>query len=58
MNREASIHYIAREKVKGVPHHAKAGNINSAMLLEAPGQAKPLQLRTKVLQGHAVGTFL
>lgn len=30
------VHYVARAKVKGVPHHAKAGNINSALLLEAP----------------------
>jgi cellulose synthase/poly-beta-1,6-N-acetylglucosamine synthase-like glycosyltransferase len=30
------VHYVARPKVKGVPHHAKAGNINSALLLEAP----------------------
>lgn len=35
MLREASIVYVARDKVRGVPHHAKAGNINSA-LLKAP----------------------
>jgi cellulose synthase/poly-beta-1,6-N-acetylglucosamine synthase-like glycosyltransferase len=28
--------YTARKKVLGVPHHAKAGNINNA-LLKAPG---------------------
>ena len=37
MGRQASLHYIARDKVKGVPHHAKAGNINSALLKEGPG---------------------
>ena len=30
--------YVARDKVKGVPHHAKAGNINSALLKESPGK--------------------
>ena len=34
MRREASIVYVARQKVKGVPHHAKAGNINSCLLKE------------------------
>lgn len=38
MGRQASLHYVARDKIKGVPHHAKAGNINSAMLKEGPGQ--------------------
>eukprot|EP00271_Cylindrocystis_brebissonii_P008042 TRINITY_DN22077_c0_g1_i1.p1 TRINITY_DN22077_c0_g1~~TRINITY_DN22077_c0_g1_i1.p1 ORF type:complete len:1726 (+),score=392.82 TRINITY_DN22077_c0_g1_i1:475-5652(+) len=28
----ASLGYAARKKVKGVPHHAKAGNINSQLL--------------------------
>lgn len=37
MQRSAQIAYVARDKVKGVPHHAKAGNINSALLKEAPG---------------------
>lgn len=37
MGRQASLHYIARDKVKGVTHHAKAGNINSALLKEGPG---------------------
>jgi cellulose synthase/poly-beta-1,6-N-acetylglucosamine synthase-like glycosyltransferase len=36
MQRNAGIMYVARDKVAGVPHHAKAGNINSA-LLKAPG---------------------
>ncbi len=30
--------YVGREKVKGVPHHAKAGNINSCLLKEGPGK--------------------
>lgn len=32
MHREAKIKYVARDKVPGVPHHAKAGNINNALL--------------------------
>lgn len=31
---EARLSYIARKKIPGVPHHAKAGNINNAMLNE------------------------
>lgn len=27
-----AVHYIARVKVPGVPHHAKAGNMNHALL--------------------------
>lgn len=38
MGREAELHYVARKKVKGVNHHAKAGNINSALLKETPGK--------------------
>lgn len=38
MQRKASVVYIARVKKKGVPHHAKAGNINSCILKEGPGQ--------------------
>jgi cellulose synthase (UDP-forming) len=38
VGRPASLVYIAREKVKGVPHHAKAGNINSCLLKEGPGR--------------------
>ena len=38
LQREANIVYVAREKVKGVPHHAKAGNINSCLLKEGPGK--------------------
>ena len=30
--------YVAREKVQGAPHHAKAGNINSALLKEGPSR--------------------
>jgi hypothetical protein len=30
--------YCGRSKVKGVPHHAKAGNINSCLLKEGPGK--------------------
>eukprot|EP00952_Eustigmatos_sp_NYUAD-ZCMA_P009848 40596-Eustigmatos_ZCMA.PRE.1 len=26
------LRYIAREKVKGVPHHAKAGNLNNVLM--------------------------
>jgi cellulose synthase (UDP-forming) len=37
MGREANLSYLARTKVKGVPHHAKAGNINSALLKESEG---------------------
>ncbi len=40
MGREAELVYICRDKVKGVPHHAKAGNINSALLKEAPGKGE------------------
>lgn len=29
---QVAITYIAREKTKGVPHHAKAGNLNNAIL--------------------------
>lgn len=32
MGRRANLKYVARDKVKGVPHHAKAGNINSCLL--------------------------
>ena len=38
MQRKASVHYLARDKVKGVPHHAKAGNINSALMMEGDMQ--------------------
>ena len=34
LQREATIVYVGRDKVKGVPHHAKAGNINSCLLKE------------------------
>lgn len=37
MQRDAELLYLARQKVKGVPHHAKAGNINNALLKESPG---------------------
>jgi cellulose synthase (UDP-forming) len=32
MNRGVQLVYTARDKCPGVPHHAKAGNINSALL--------------------------
>jgi cellulose synthase (UDP-forming) len=32
MGRAAQLTYTAREKAPGVPHHAKAGNINAALL--------------------------
>ncbi|KAL4546936.1 hypothetical protein Ndes2526B_g07738 [Nannochloris sp. 'desiccata'] len=32
MKREARLVYVARRRVHGVPHHAKAGNINHAIL--------------------------
>lgn len=32
MGRRAKLEYVARQKKKGVPHHAKAGNINSCLL--------------------------
>eukprot|EP00775_Hariotina_reticulata_P010775 gene10775-10931_t len=38
MGREAQLLYVGREKVKGVRHHDKAGNINSALLKESPGK--------------------
>jgi cellulose synthase (UDP-forming) len=39
MGRAANLSYLARTKVKGVPHHAKAGNINSALLKESEGSS-------------------
>lgn len=38
--REANITYIGRDKAKGVPHHAKAGNINSCLLKEGKGRVR------------------
>jgi cellulose synthase (UDP-forming) len=38
LQREANIVYLGREKVKGVPHHAKAGNINNCLLKEGAGK--------------------
>jgi cellulose synthase/poly-beta-1,6-N-acetylglucosamine synthase-like glycosyltransferase len=40
MGREAELRYVARIKAKGTPHHAKAGNINSALLRESEGKAE------------------
>jgi cellulose synthase (UDP-forming) len=40
MGREAELRYVARIKAKGAPHHAKAGNINSALLKESEGKAE------------------
>lgn len=31
---QATLRYIARKKIPGVPHHAKAGNINNALMNE------------------------
>eukprot|EP00624_Nannochloropsis_granulata_P002660 evm.model.NODE_23415_length_9299_cov_18.335304.1 len=31
---KATLRYIARKKIPGVPHHAKAGNINNALMNE------------------------
>ena len=42
VQREARICYVARDKAAGVPHHAKAGNINSALLKEGPGRVRRL----------------
>lgn len=36
MERRANLHYVARTKKPGVPHHAKAGNINNALLMHSP----------------------
>ena len=35
MGRHANLTYVARPKVRGVPHHAKAGNINHCLLTES-----------------------
>jgi hypothetical protein len=40
VGRDARLLYVARDKVKGVAHHAKAGNINSCLLKEGPGQGQ------------------
>ncbi len=34
---KATLRYIARKKIPGVPHHAKAGNINNALMNEGTG---------------------
>ncbi len=39
MKREARLVYVARRRVHGVPHHAKAGNINHA-ILRSQGQGE------------------
>jgi hypothetical protein len=33
MQRDAQIVYVAHDRVPGMPHHAKAGNIMIALLL-------------------------
>jgi cellulose synthase (UDP-forming) len=38
MQRDAAVEYIGRDKSEGVPHHAKAGNINSCLLKEGQGK--------------------
>lgn len=35
MQRRANLEYVARTKKAGVPHHAKAGNINNALLMNS-----------------------
>ena len=40
LQREANIVYLGRDKAKGVPHHAKAGNINSCLLKEGAGKVR------------------
>jgi cellulose synthase/poly-beta-1,6-N-acetylglucosamine synthase-like glycosyltransferase len=35
MGRQANLKYVARPKVSGVPHHAKAGNINHCLMTES-----------------------
>jgi cellulose synthase (UDP-forming) len=34
LTNQATLKYIARKKQKGVPHHAKAGNVNNAIFNE------------------------
>jgi cellulose synthase/poly-beta-1,6-N-acetylglucosamine synthase-like glycosyltransferase len=34
------IRYVRREKVPGVPHHAKAGNVNSCLLKESTSRGQ------------------
>jgi hypothetical protein len=38
MGRDPRLAYVRRRKAAGVPHHAKAGNINSCLLLEGEGR--------------------
>jgi hypothetical protein len=40
VGRDAQLLYIARDKAKGVSHHAKAGNINSCLLKEGAGHGQ------------------
>ena len=35
MDRRANLFYVGREKRKGTPHHAKAGNINNTLLMHS-----------------------
>ena len=39
MQRDAKILHVTRDKVKGVPHHAKAGNINNCLLKASAASA-------------------
>lgn len=40
MERTCTLRYVARSKVQGIKHHAKAGNINSCLMLESSTKAE------------------
>jgi cellulose synthase/poly-beta-1,6-N-acetylglucosamine synthase-like glycosyltransferase len=40
MDRRANLFYVGRTKKKGVPHHAKAGNINNCLLMHSSEDAE------------------
>jgi cellulose synthase (UDP-forming) len=44
VGRAARVEYVARDKVPGVPHHAKAGNINSCLLKFSHGRGEFLMV--------------
>lgn len=39
MERKCRIKYVSRDKVKGVDHHAKAGNINNCLMFDSTADA-------------------
>ena len=39
MERKCRLEYVSREKVKGVDHHAKAGNINNCLMFDSTAEA-------------------